>query len=205
MRLCQGALGDPEVSRHVEYRPKHSKSPRSSIFVRIPALLVAAVMLTAAAVGVALGGNSTLQIARAAAADDTSPPWRPRYLRLAGATSTSVTLAWRRPYDNVGVTGYNVNAGGPTFRTTETTYTITSLACATTYGVAVTAYDAAGNESRAARITVSTAACAPPRLPSPPPPPPPHRRHPRRRRRRRPSSPSHRVTVRRSRVRSLGP
>ena len=92
-------------------------------------------MLTAGAVGVALGGNSTLQIARAAAADDTSPPRRPRYLRLAGATLTSVTLAWRRSYDNVGVAGYNVNAGGPTFRTTQTTYTITSLACATTYGV----------------------------------------------------------------------
>ncbi len=107
-------------------------------------------MLTAGAVGVALGGHSTLPMASAAAADDTTPPRRPRYVRLAGATSTSVTLAWRRSYDNVGVTGYNVYAGGPTFRTTQTTYTITSLACATTYRVTVTAYDAADNESRAA-------------------------------------------------------
>ena len=126
-------------------------------------------MLAAVAVGVAQGRDSTLRLARAADADDTSRPTRPTGLRLAGATPTSVTLTWRRSSDNKGVAGYDVYlAGRTTFRTTQTTYTITALACRTTYRVGVAAYDAAGNTSRTAWISVSTAACAPPPPPSPP-------------------------------------
>ena len=119
---------------NAQHHPRQWKERCRTIIAVLPTLLIGVVTCATGAAGVALGGHSTLPMASAAAADDTTPPRRPRYVRLAGATSTSVTLAWRRPYDDVGVTGYNVNAGGPTFRTTETTYTITSLACATTYG-----------------------------------------------------------------------
>ena len=195
------------MSPRVPHRPKYSKSSRSSIFVGISALL-AGVVIAGVAVGVAQGRDSKLQLARAADTDDTSRPSRPTRLRLADATPTSVTLNWRRSYDNVGVVGYEVYlAGGPTFLTPQTTYTISSLACSTTYRVGVAAYDAAGQRSRATWISVSTRSCPPPPPPAPPPPPLHHRRRHRRLRRqllRRPVSPSHRETVRRSRVRSLG-
>ena len=64
MRLCQGAIGDPEVSRLSTPCFPHRfgiRSPRSSIFMGISALLAGAVMLAAGAVGVAQGGDSKLQ------------------------------------------------------------------------------------------------------------------------------------------------
>ena len=186
------------MSPRVPHRPKYSKSSRSSIFVGISALL-AGVVIAGVAVGVAQGRDSKLRLARAADTDDTSRPSRPTRLRLADATPTSVTLNWRRSYDNVGVVGYEVYlAGGPTFLTPQTTYTISSLACRTTYRVGVAAYDAAGQRSRATWISVSTRSCPPPPPPAPPPPPPPPRHRLRRHRRRHSSvGQSHPVTGRR--------
>ena len=97
----------------------------------------------------------------------------PRRLRLVGATSTTLMLSWSPSRDNVGVKGYDVYvAGRQTLQTTQTTYRITSLACRTTYRVEVAAYDAAGNRSGRARVSVSTGACTPPPPPQPPSPPP---------------------------------
>jgi hypothetical protein len=117
------------------HRPRHSKRSFRT-FVVLATLLVAAVVLAAGVANVAQGGS-----------DETSSPTKPTRLRLVGATSTSVTLTWRRSFDNEGVAGYEIYvSGGGTFRTPQTTYTITPLVCATTYRVGVAAYDAGGNK-----------------------------------------------------------
>ena len=55
---------------------------------------------------------------------------------------------WNASTDNVGVTGYSLyRNGAKAGSTTATSYTFTGLACGTTYTLALTAYDAAGNES----------------------------------------------------------
>ena len=51
--------------------------------------------------------------------------------------------------------------GTPTGLTAATSGTFSGLACGTSYTVAVDAYDAAGNRSRAP-VIASTSACAPP-------------------------------------------
>ena len=132
------------------HRSKDSKSHRSSSFlVGISVLLAGVVIAAATAADFAQGRNSSLNLTGAATAADTSRPTRPR-IRLAAASSTSVTLAWTRSSDNVGVAGYEVYlAGRPTIRTTQTTYAITALVCKTTYRVGVAAYDvfaAAGSD-----------------------------------------------------------
>ena len=151
----------PGRSRHADAeRPASPEAPNSrrrpprSHFVILLALLASFMAYAAGAAGVA-------HVRDAAASDDTLRPTMPRRLRLAEATSTTLTLSWRRSNDNVGVVGYDVHvASRPAIQTTETTYTIPSLACRTTYRVGVAAYDAAGNRSRSASISVSTAARA---------------------------------------------
>ena len=59
--------------------------------------------------------------------------------------------------DNIGVTGYNISADGSLKGiTTGTFYTVTGLTAGTSYVVSVKANDAAGNESVASQITVTT-------------------------------------------------
>jgi chitodextrinase len=156
------------------HRPKHSNSRRRNFFA-LPALLVGAVTCIASAAGAAqLRDASPMRDlasqARLARADrkphDISPPTMPKRLRLATATPTSVTLSWSRSNDNVEVAGYEVFVGQLTIRTRETTHTTGSLECSTTYRAGVTAFDAVGNRSRTAWISVATAACAPPQPPT---------------------------------------
>ena len=155
-------------------RPKDSKSRfrRRRVFVAVPALIVSAVACVASV------GAGAAQLRPPAQSHDrafrpladTSAPGMPRQLRLVTATATSLTVSWRSSRDNIAVAGYEVvRRRSPTTRTTGTTHTVGSLTCNTTYRVGIAAYDAAGNQSRAAWITASTAACGP----SPPPPPPP--------------------------------
>jgi chitodextrinase len=95
-------------------------------------------------------------------AADTSPPSAPSGLARTGATATSISLAWSSSSDDVGVAGYRVfRDGSPAGTTSATSFTIGGLACATTYGLAVEAYDAAGNTSGKAVVSAGTAACAP--------------------------------------------
>ena len=68
-----------------------------------------------------------------------------------------------RPTDNVGVTGYRIYRNGTRVATTtSTSYTVTGLACNTSYTIGLTAIDAAGNESNRAEATgtTKTSACA---------------------------------------------
>jgi len=97
---------------------------------------------------------------------------------LTSATVSSVSLVWTASTDNVGVAGYHVYVNGTKVgSTTETGYTASGLACATSYRLGVRAFDARGNLSAESSAYSSTSACVveppPPSSPPPPPPPPP--------------------------------
>jgi hypothetical protein len=75
---------------------------------------------------------------------------------------TAVLLNWNASTDNVGVAGYHVYRNGILVGTsTTTTFTDTGLDPSTQYTYAVSAFDAAGNESaRSTAVTVTTLAAA---------------------------------------------
>lgn len=94
----------------------------------------------------------------AAAAADTSKPTKPANLTAASVTTTSVSLAWQKSSDNVGVKSYAVfkDSAYLTY-TAQTEATISNLKPGTSYTFYVAAQDAAGNISGASnKITVTT-------------------------------------------------
>lgn len=95
-------------------------------------------------------------------AEDTTPPSAPANLVATGATQTSVSLSWSAASDDVGVSEYRVYRDGALVgTTTATSFTVTGLACGTSYQLAVEARDAAGNVSSRSTVTASTSACPP--------------------------------------------
>ena len=96
--------------------------------------------------------------------EDTVPPSAPTGLTATATSASSVNLSWTASTDNVGVAGYNILRNGIKVGTSTTTsYTDNGLASNTTYTYTVTAYDAAGNASRASSsATVTTPASTPP-------------------------------------------
>ncbi|MBK8787520.1 MAG: PQQ-dependent sugar dehydrogenase [Chitinophagaceae bacterium] len=83
-------------------------------------------------------------------APDTEAPTAPVNLAASAITQTSFTLSWTAATDNVGVTGYDVYQNGIKINLTNitgTTFNVTGLSPATTYGYYVKAKDAAGNQS----------------------------------------------------------
>ena len=101
---------------------------------------------------------------------DTTAPSVPAGLHTTALTTTSVTIAWNTSADNVGVTGYTTYRGGASAGTSAgTSFTITGLACGTSYAFSVDAYDAAGNHSaKSATLSASTGACGDTTAPSVP-------------------------------------
>src|SRR5205823_5812657 len=95
----------------------------------------------------------------------------PTGLNVTAHTSDSLSFSWTASTDNVGVAGYRVSLNGAPTTTTQTSPTISLLACGTTYSVSVDAFDAAGNRSPAALTSATTDACPAPAPPPPPPPP----------------------------------
>lgn len=97
---------------------------------------------------------------------DATAPTVPTGLAASGTTSTSTTLTWNASTDNVGVTGYKVYVstdGGVTYAllTTQTarSYTVAGGMPLKTYSFAVSAIDAAGNESaKSTALNVKTLA-----------------------------------------------
>jgi chitodextrinase len=82
-------------------------------------------------------------------------------VRAVAATQTSVSVAWSASSDNVGVAGYGLYRGtSRTGTTTQTSSTFSGLTCGTAYQIGVDAYDAVGNRSQRADLTVTTAACS---------------------------------------------
>jgi chitodextrinase len=92
---------------------------------------------------------------------DTTTPSVPSNPRTTGITQTSVALSWTASTDNVGVTGYGVyNGASSTGSTSATTYTVSGLACGSSYTLGIDAVDAAGNRSVKATVAATTAACS---------------------------------------------
>jgi hypothetical protein len=78
---------------------------------------------------------------------DTTAPSTPTGL-ASSVNGNSITLRWTASTDNVGVTGYRVYRNGALAANVgATSWTDTGLAISTTYSYAVSAVDAAGNES----------------------------------------------------------
>ena len=94
---------------------------------------------------------------------DTTPPSAPMLLTASPVGDTSLALTWASSTDDVGVVGYGVYLDGKKLGgTLATAYTVSALACGTTYGLAVEAYDAAGNVSPRSLVSASTGACSTP-------------------------------------------
>jgi hypothetical protein len=100
---------------------------------------------------------------------DTTPPSTPQFPTEYFPSNGGFVFGWNPSSDNVGVTGYSIFLNGTQVATVApgTTvpvlgsigYTFSGLSCGTSYQVAVSAYDAAGNTSVQATLTATTAGC----------------------------------------------
>ena len=93
-------------------------------------------------------GNQATSSSRMAATDacpapDTAAPTTPAALTASLRPRTAVSLSWNASADNVGVAGYGVYNGTTLLTTTTSqTFTVSGLACGTSYTLAVDAFDA---------------------------------------------------------------
>lgn len=111
------------------------------------------------ATGGDFGSSESVQYCTEAGEADTQAPSAPSNISAAEVTTNSASIAWSASSDNVGVTGYDLYVNGSLKGSTSTTsYTVSGLAASTTYTVSVKAKDAAGNESAAGSISVTTLA-----------------------------------------------
>ncbi|MDR4497435.1 MAG: hypothetical protein MRK02_05865 [Candidatus Scalindua sp.] len=79
---------------------------------------------------------------------DTTQPSTPANLITTPISSSQINLSWEGSTDDVAVTGYRIYRDGTQIATTAgTTYQDTGLSVLTTYTYAVSAFDAAANES----------------------------------------------------------
>ena len=91
------------------------------------------------------------------AGSDTQAPTAPGSLTASNVAQTSLSLNWSASSDNVGVTGYDVYQGSTLIATvTGTSRNVTGLSAGTAYTFSVRAKDAAGNESSASSVNVTT-------------------------------------------------
>ncbi len=88
---------------------------------------------------------------------DATPPSIPAGLTATPVSQSQINLFWMASTDNVGVSGYKVFRGGVQIATTvSTSYQDTGLAASTTYIYAVSAFDAAGNNSAQSASVAAT-------------------------------------------------
>jgi formylglycine-generating enzyme required for sulfatase activity/chitodextrinase len=89
---------------------------------------------------------------------DTVAPSVPIGLTGTAVSSAVVNLSWIASTDNVGVSSYRIYRGGNEVGTSTTTsYSDTGLTAGTSYSYAVSAYDAAGNESnKSSSVNIKT-------------------------------------------------
>ncbi|MBU9936838.1 MAG: PQQ-dependent sugar dehydrogenase [Ferruginibacter sp.] len=103
---------------------------------------------------------------------DTQAPTAPTNLASSAITQNSFTLSWTASTDNVAVTGYDVYQDGVKINAaniTGTSYNVSGLTAATTYGYYVRAKDAAGNasaNSSTLNVTTSSPDLTPPSEPT---------------------------------------
>lgn len=107
------------------------------------------------------GHNAAIAYKAGGGSADTQAPSVPAGLTVSTGSATSIGLGWAASSDNVGVTGYKVYRNGTQVATlgAVTTWTDTAVTAATTYSYAVSAFDAAGNNSaKSATVSATTAA-----------------------------------------------
>jgi chitodextrinase len=91
---------------------------------------------------------------------DVTPPSTPTGLTVTAASLSSISFSWSASTDSVGVAGYDVFKNNSALgTTTQTSYSVGSLVCGTTYTLGVDAFDAAGNVSGRTSITAATSSC----------------------------------------------
>ena len=105
---------------------------------------------------------------RTATDGDSAAPSVPAGLTAQAGSSSAVDLSWSPSTDNVGVAGYKVFRNGTQVATAPTpAYRDTGLSEATSYSYAVSAFDAAGNESaRSSVASVTTRDVTAPSVPT---------------------------------------
>jgi hypothetical protein len=88
---------------------------------------------------------------------DITPPNAVTYLRKSYGGTTSMTLAWDEPTDNIAVTRYDIYRDNIFLQQVcNPFFTINYLNPATTYTFKIIARDASGNESQGTTLTTST-------------------------------------------------
>ena len=93
------------------------------------------------------------------AAEDVMPPATPSEVTGLALGASRVGLAWKEPFDDVGVTRYEVFRDGVLLRKTSANYLIDGrLKPSTSYNYMIKACDGSGNSSDATEITISTLA-----------------------------------------------
>lgn len=103
---------------------------------------------------------------------DTQPPTTPQNLATTSVSAIGVAVSWSPSTDNVGVAGYDLYKNGTRIGTTQaTSYQFVPVSCGAVYLLGVDAYDAAGNHSAVATLSV-TVTCGlldtqPPSVPVP--------------------------------------
>ncbi len=98
--------------------------------------------------GVTWFGATVTKSIQVGGAPDTEAPTVPTNLSATPVSPNQINLSWTASTDNFGVAGYKVfRNGGYLNSTTNTSYSDTTCASNTTYSYAVSAYDAALNES----------------------------------------------------------
>ena len=108
-------------------------------------------------------GKATITKTTNACAGDTQAPTPPSNLTTSSTTQTSTTLTWTTSTDNTGVSGYDVSVSGSSVGTTASAgFGVSGLSCGASYTLGVVAFDAAGNRSAQASVSVSTTACGAP-------------------------------------------
>ncbi|QQR78684.1 MAG: VCBS repeat-containing protein [Candidatus Moraniibacteriota bacterium] len=96
----------------------------------------------------AAGNENTATVTVTVQNTDTVVPSMPTNLLSTAVSTTQINLAWNASTDNVGVTGYRIWRNGVSVATTTVlSYQDTGLTPSTAYTYAVSAFDAAGNES----------------------------------------------------------
>jgi chitinase len=100
---------------------------------------------------------------------DSTPPGAPTAPSAVALGAGVVKLTWGASTDNVGVVGYTILRNGASVTTTTgTSYVDTGVAGSTAYSYSIQAFDATGNSSTAATVSVTTPAKQDLRAPSRP-------------------------------------
>ena len=103
------------------------------------------------------GRNAMYSVIIVPTARDLEPPTAPASLQVSCATAAVVGLRWTASTDDIKVAGYRIMRDGATIATTPNAFfSDTAVAASTQYTYIVTAFDAAGNTTDSAPLTITT-------------------------------------------------